>query len=334
MQRLRASVRGTTAGYLWRATRALPKSFGAGETVVSRRRRVRPQPSFRFFAVVGAWYEGDIIGACVANARAQGCEEVFLVDNDSPDDTVDAAVAAGATLAASYRTPSYSEQARIGLMNAVVEHTSALAGDEHVWWLWLDADELPHGPNGTTLVEHLRGLDRDVRVVGARAFDHYPTTTAPVPRDRHPIDVVPKCAEEAGRFRARCPAGHYKHPLQRFDRDGPRIIALKGFHRVRSTVRLLEAPEPVFIQHFPFRNEEATRARLGALVRADDGDARITAHEAAELAGSKRGSTASRRYAELDAIYDAARTGVPYDPALAPWPDAVGAEHGPIARWY
>lgn len=334
MRRLRATVRRTRAGYLWRAARATPKTFGAGETVVSRRRRVRPQPPFRFFAVVGAWLEGDIIGACVENARAQGCEQVFLVDNESPDDTVEAAVAAGATLAVSYRTPAYSEQVRIGIMNAVVENRSVLAGAEHIWWLWLDADELPHGPNGTTLLEHLRALDRDVRVVGARGFDHYPTTTAPVPRDRHPIDVMPSCREEPHVFKARCVAGHYKHPLQRFDRDGPRITALKGFHRVRSTVRLLEAPEPVFIQHFPFRNEPVTRARLDALVQPGAEDARIAAHEASELAGSTRGSTATRRHSRIDAIYDAARTGEPFLPDLAPWPDAVGPEHGPIARWY
>src|SRR5436190_23200979 len=81
---------------------------------------VDPQPpdplsSFRFFAVIGAWMEGDVIAATVKNALLHGCERVYLVDNDSPDDTVAAAEAAGAVLARSYATESYDENLRLRL---------------------------------------------------------------------------------------------------------------------------------------------------------------------------------------------------------------------------
>jgi hypothetical protein len=51
----------------------------------------RPNPAspdvlddFKLFAVVGAWMEEDVIEATVRNAFTQGCERVFLVDNESP----------------------------------------------------------------------------------------------------------------------------------------------------------------------------------------------------------------------------------------------------------
>ena len=49
----------------------------------------------RLFGLVGTWFEADIIEATVRNAFAQGCERVFIIDNESPDDTVERAVAAG-----------------------------------------------------------------------------------------------------------------------------------------------------------------------------------------------------------------------------------------------
>jgi len=60
----------------------------------------RPEPlgAFRLFGLVTAWMEGDVIAATVANAFNQGCERVFLLDNDSPDDTVAQAQGAGAEL--------------------------------------------------------------------------------------------------------------------------------------------------------------------------------------------------------------------------------------------
>ena len=59
-------------------------------------------------------------------------------------------------------------------MNEVVAEVSAAEPDDHLWWLFLDADEFHHGPFGMTLRGYVRTLDRQFRVVGMRCFDHYP----------------------------------------------------------------------------------------------------------------------------------------------------------------
>ena len=62
-------------------------------------------------------------------------------------------------------------------MNEVVAEVSLAEGDQHIWWLYLDADEFPHGPWGMTLREYLATLDERFRVVGTRFFNHYPSGT-------------------------------------------------------------------------------------------------------------------------------------------------------------
>ena len=113
--------------------------------------------------------EADVIGATVANAFAQGCDRVYLVDNDSADATVAEAVSAGAQFRGVVldrevrRTPSSRHHEPRGRGRV------ADSGAEHVWWLWLDADEFPHGPGGLTVREYLATLDRRYRIVGGRA---------------------------------------------------------------------------------------------------------------------------------------------------------------------
>ena len=50
-----------------------------------------PLDDFGFYAIVGTWMEADVIADTVANAFTQGVDRVFLVDNESPDDTVERA---------------------------------------------------------------------------------------------------------------------------------------------------------------------------------------------------------------------------------------------------
>src|SRR4051812_13720792 len=79
--------------------------------------RADPVTPFRLFAIIGAWMEGDVIAATVRNAFCQGCERVYLVDNDSPDDTISQAVGAGAILAERFQTEQYDEKLRLEIMN-------------------------------------------------------------------------------------------------------------------------------------------------------------------------------------------------------------------------
>ncbi len=128
----------------------------------------RPLEGCPLYAIVATWMEADVIAATVRNAFTQGCERVLLVDNDSPDDTVAEALGAGAELATTFSTPQLDEQLKIQLLNDTVATVSTASGHEHIWWLWLDADEFVHGPGGGTVSRLVSSLDRRFRIVGTR----------------------------------------------------------------------------------------------------------------------------------------------------------------------
>ncbi|MGH3600260.1 MAG: glycosyltransferase family 2 protein [Pseudonocardiaceae bacterium] len=259
----------------------------------------RPLSGFRFFGIVGTWMEEDIISASISNAFHQGCEKVFLVDNYSSDQTVENAVAGGATLAHSYRTDSYDEPLRIALMNAVMEEVTEQEEAASTWWLWFDADEFPHGPEGKPLKQYLESLDARYRVVGARYFHHFPTDPPHYISPYHPIQFQPLCYEQS---MGRC--GHRKPPLIRLDRGRPAVKMREGFQQYDSSEVLFEPSSPAFIHHFPFRVPEVTRRRMMALCAADDTDvSRIQQQDRHEIAHYGAPSHSSQRLALFDAVY-------------------------------
>lgn len=219
------------------------------------------------FAVIGTWFESDVIGATVRNAFDQGCSRVFLVDNDSPDDTVAVAEQAGAELARRFTTDVYDEALRMDLMHEVVDEQSKLAsadGVHPIWWLWMDADEFHEGPAGLTIRQYLSTLDVRFRVVGARCFDHYPSSQPAYIAGHHPLRFQPLCHEFSYPM---CSRGHRKHPLLRWDPKGPAIRCGNGFHLASADSQLIEPAEPIVLHHFPYRSEQFTRQRLDALCK-------------------------------------------------------------------
>jgi Glycosyl transferase family 2 len=303
----------------------------------------RPNPAspdvldeFRFFAIVGAWMEEDVIEATVRNAFTQGCERVFLVDNDSLDGTVETAIAAGAELAESFTTASHDEHLRIRLMNEAVWRISTAEAVDHVWWLWLDADEFPHGPRGLTIRDYLATLDRSFRIVGARFFNHYPSSEPHYLPGFHPLDFQPLCEELS--FRA-CRQWHRKHPLQRFDRERPWISSRTGIHGAYCDEQpLFEPIEAIFEHHFPFREKNTTVRRMRALfaLPGEVGTPRIDPDE------PDRGHMAMRARS-LEAVYAQDWQKVPIELVGAcrrphveplPWQELVDPEHLPVQRWY
>jgi hypothetical protein len=297
---------------------------------------------FQLFAVLGTWMEADIVEATVANARAQGCERVYIVDNGSSDETVETARSAGAILARVFATARYDEELRLQQMNEVVADVSAAEPDEHIWWLFLDADEFPHGPNGLTIDEYLRTLDAKFRIVGARFFDHYPSQQPYYVAGRHPLDFQPLCMELPVPM---CDAGHRKHPLQRYDRSAAPIECGPGFHHARCAEALYEPAQPVFLHHFPFREEGTTRGRLELMWAAgEEGATRaVEGRETSHMLARFRSLNAvyDRRWSEvanflaLDPISELLATepdssGV----ELAPWDALVSPAHLGVLRWY
>lgn len=259
----------------------------------------RTLTGFRFFGIVGTWMEEDIIGASVSNAFHQGCEKVFLVDNYSSDQTVENAVSSGATLAHSYRTESYDERLRIELMNTIMQEVTERDGAAYSWWLWFDADEFPHGPEGDPLKPYLASLDARYRVVGARYFQHFPSNPPHYLPPYHPIHFQPLCYEH---HMGDC--SHRKHPLIRIDRDRPPVIMHEGFHGCHSSEILLEPSSSAFVHHFPFRAHEVTLRRMIALCGADGTNtSRIQRQDSYEIACYGEPSHSSQRFALFEAVY-------------------------------
>jgi Glycosyl transferase family 2 len=295
----------------------------------------RPLLPVFLFAVIGTWCERDIIGATVRNAFAQGCQRVFIVDNDSPDDTREQAAAAGAEIAQVYCTDHYDERRRLAEMSRVVAEVSAGTA-EHVWWLLSDADEFVHGPAGLTIADYLARLDRRFRVVGARVFNHFPTGEPANVLDRHPLDLQPLCEELP---MAWCRLRHWKHPLFRWDRSGAPIGIDPGFHRLRAPVTLAEPRQGLFLHHFQYRNQADTSGRLRRLCEMQDDGVVRSARQDAIIRGGSGGRV---RWAMLDHVYaqDWARvdrlTPRAHRPGVnpRPWTSLVSPPDAKVPRWY
>jgi len=285
---------------------------------------------FRFFAVLGTWMEEDIVEATVRNALAQGVEAVYLVDNASTDATVARAVAAGATVAESFDTEDYDERVRILLMNSVVARVSLESKARHVWWLWLDADEFPEGPNGMTIGEYLATLDSRFRLVGATYYNHFPTAKPEYIPGFHPIDFQPMgemYMPDRPRF---CDQPHWKHPLQRFDRGSPYLLSFGGFHSatVWTSDQVLEPTGGIVTHHIQYRDETATRVRMDLLCRGAGRN---------DLNDSIGNTEINDRLKSLDAVYagrwdqveNLRRTDARLGVHLSAWPDPSRTR-----RWY
>jgi glycosyltransferase involved in cell wall biosynthesis len=291
----------------------------------------RPEvlPEVRLFGVLGTWMEEDVVEATVRNALAQGAEAVYLVDNGSTDDTVERAVGAGATLAESFRTEVYEERIRILLMNGVVARMSLLSDAAHVWWLWLDGDEFPEGPDGSRIVDYLRTLDRRFRLVGSTYYNHFPIDEPGYLPGFHPLDFQPMAERFVPEQPGYCSQPHWKHPLQRFDRTGPFLGSLMGFHGATLLMGepVIEPVGGIVTHHFPYREEEATRRRMELLCGG------VSRNGYNDAIGN---SSIKKRFETLDAVYAGQWDKVDDLSTRAPHP-GVRLERwtGPVGpRWY
>jgi hypothetical protein len=327
-------------------TKAVLRALGLRQQrapwVIPEAEPVEPVPlaSCVLYAIIVTWMEADVIAATVRNALAQGCARVLLVDNDSPDDTVAEAIAAGAELAASFSTPQLDEPHKIRLLNETVAEVSAASGHDHVWWLWLDADEFVHGPGGSTVGELVSSLDRRYRIVGTRYFNHYPDRRPEYLTGWHPLDFQSLAEERRGDL---CPLGHRKHNLQRWDRTGPPITCGLGYHAARCAITLAEPTTATFTHHFPYRLESVTRTRLDALCgRTTGGQARVAPYDRQVRRNAGTDSDMSKRYRTLDRVYarewahveNLRRRGATVGVDPRPWTTAVEPADALVARWY
>lgn len=218
-------------------------------------------------AVMCVWKEEDIIEATVKHAFAQGCSNVFLVDNAGPDNTVACAAHAGAVLAASFESKYFDEMQKITHMNTVVRNYNEQSDEEHIWWLYLDADEFPNIDCDLTILDFLKQLDSSVRAVQGYFYNHIPTHPPYYVSGYHPADFMQLCTK----------TDVQKIPLLRYDKNTQHLYSAGGAHTFDTCGEMMQVARDVLqIHHFNYRRPENTKNRLKELYRKrPDGSRRI-----------------------------------------------------------
>jgi hypothetical protein len=211
------------------------------------------------FGITAAWNEGDVIFATVRNLRAQGTDRVFVIDDESDDETLDEASAAGATVIPSTSDGVYREADRGRKIREVIRDQTARAGGD-VWWVIVDADEFPRGPGGGTIRDLVASLPGSVDVVGSRVLDHFPSAPQAYLQRSHPVSSQPLAQWYRSPY---CPHGHWKHQLLRL-RDQDDLLPLPGHHvaAARDGRRVREAEQSLLMHHVSLRNRDRMAARL------------------------------------------------------------------------
>ena len=280
-----------------------------------------PLASFSLYALLFTWYESDIIAANIRNLFEQGIERVFLIDNDSPDDTREIAEENGAEILGIYRSHNFIEAMKVKKVNDFKRKIVDQAPHDHVWILHLDADELPTGPHGMTIRAYLESLDRAFRVVGGSWINHRPTEQIKNIPGFHPLEFQPFALRQGGD--GVCALKHDKHQLIRHDKHGPSIDVRGGYHWFASPEIHCEPCDSLWVHHFNYREFEFTHQRLRHLI-----DTRMDQRDV--FAKRKRKTDDAEcfwttRYKNLQARYDAPRP--PHT-----WRDLVDTKT--IPKWY
>ena len=247
-----------------------------------------PTAPVRLYALLGTWNEDDIVYATVRNAFEQGAQRVFVLDDESDDDTCSEAEAAGAEVLRFSNEGWYNVGTQMSRYRDVINEQTRLAGAP-VWWLIIDADEFVVGPDGSTVAEFIAGLDPRVDVVGCRVLDHYPSGEADYIPRTNPVAVQP-----LARWRNHpcCPWGHWKHSLVCL-REPDSVRVLGGYHRHRPREGMMIEPEQsLLMHHIQFRNRVDIEQKLDRAYA-----------PGGRLAGRSTYYSSRLRYENLDLVY-------------------------------
>jgi glycosyltransferase involved in cell wall biosynthesis len=201
-------------------------------------------------ALVATYNEGRFIGGCVRHLRAQGLH-VYLIDNESTDDTVALArEAAGPALAGLEILPRDGVYRWRGILERKAEVASQLDAD---WILHLDADERPLPPPGHTSVREAldAAADRGFNAVNFTEVVFVPTHEEP---DHDHPDF-----ESTMRFYYPFDNGlgrlvGWRRQFQPVD------LVASGGHRVDFAGRRV-APEKFVLKHYLFLSEDQARSK-------------------------------------------------------------------------
>jgi len=209
-------------------------------------------------AVMCVWNEEDIIESTVKHAFAQGCSNVFIIDNASTDRTVDIATNAGAILADSFESEYFNEYQKIAYLNTVVKKYNESTNEDNIWWLYIDADEFPNIDCDITIIDFLKQLDPSVRAVQGYFYNHIPTHPPYNVPGYHPADFMQLANK----------SNTYKIPLIRYDKGKQHFYSGVGAHNFDTCGESVSIASDVLnIHHFNYRRQEDTFRRLMQLTK-------------------------------------------------------------------
>jgi glycosyltransferase involved in cell wall biosynthesis len=222
--------------------------------------RTPPPDEPVIYGLTTVWNEDDVIYATVRNLFLEGVDEVFVVDDESDDDTVTEAKAAGATLICDTSEGTFEERRRTRRINEFMNEQTMSAG-RPVWWIVVDADEFPRGPDGTTIRDLVRTLPPWVDTIGSRVLEHYPSRDSAPERRHHPLDELRMARRNTIAF---CPEAHWKHQMVLLRRPGE-LQFTAGRHMIASVPArraIIESASSLLMHHFPLRERERTEKKF------------------------------------------------------------------------
>lgn len=258
---------------------------------------LRPK-NIPLYAIIGSYNEGDLIYATVRHHFLNGADRVFLIDNNSTDNTRSEAIAAGAEIVDVFFTPEYNEMIRMTKLNDTVFDLSMQSDYDEIWWVMSDVDEFLEAPGFDSLRGLLGTLPEDIRLVGARQINYFPTQTPAYVSRHHPREFFSKGEVfDTKKFTKHCPSWHWKHPVFRWRRNASQIRARSGFHILHCQEQLKELAVTLNIHHFPFRAKDVTFRRYVGLCESG----RNSGYNKVAV-GNK--STIQKRYENLQFIYN------------------------------
>lgn len=273
------------------------------------------------YCILCVWNEEDIIASTVRHAYAQGCDKVFIIDNDSTDKTVQQAVRAGAIYHARFASKHFDEAQKTVYINKCALGLNEHSPEDKNWWLYLDADEFPDFHNGKSIKQNLSELPDDVRAVGGHACNHLPTHEPYFIPGYHPADFMPVGVIDRSSI--------WKYNLLRHDTEQPPIYARSGAHTYNTNGGAMrEADIHYIIHHFNYRKRDAIAKRLQILLARDKyGKSRIDwMDQMTRIAGGQK-SGYHTRLEKLDEVYKENR----YRNMKV---NALGYDYSMMCRWY
>jgi glycosyltransferase involved in cell wall biosynthesis len=270
-------------------------------------------------AIMCVWNEEDIIHSTVRHAFAQGCANVYVIDNGSTDRTLEEAKRAGAIHFATFHSRYFDEMKKIAHVNTAVETLNASFSDESVWWLYLDADEFPAVLTSITIRDFLCKIAADCRAAHGFLHDHIPTHEPYMAQGCHPADFMPLCVK----------TDTAKIPLLRHDKGKEPLFSMGGAHTFAASNAIQTLHDVLVIHHFQYRRPQDTRARLSLLARKNsDGTARLDRMD--EYAQKVQGKPRSMYYERLEQLERSyAENRLAHLVA-----DALIYDYRKLARWY